>query len=243
MPAGTLIILIVVCAIVVAAAAVMAILEVRQALLRRQFGTEYDRLARQNGHRQARAELTARKRRVADLGIRPLSADQHDRYTSEWARTQESFVEDPAGAVASAAALVRQAAADRGYRTEDRGQIVADLSVSHARRLDAYRRAEETAEQVAVASTEDLRQAMLWYRAMFRDLAGVPNGMRPRQPASPSQPPLSRVPSPRQPKPGARVPHPRITRPQMPGLPRLRAHRSPGGPGQEHQGTEQETSA
>jgi hypothetical protein len=76
---------------------------------------------------------------------------------------------------------------------------------------------------------------------MFRDLAGTPNGMRARQPASPSQPPL--VPSPRQPKPAARVPHPRITRPQMPGLPRLRAHRSPGGPGQEHQGTEQGTSA
>jgi hypothetical protein len=242
MPAGTLIILIVVCAIVVAAAAVMSVLEVRQALLRRQFGTEYDRLARQNGHRQARAELTARKRRVADLGIRPLSADQHDRYTSEWARAQESFVEDPAGAVASAAALVRQAAADRGYRTEDRGQIVADLSVSHARRLDAYRRAEETADQAAAASTEDLRQAMLWYRAMFRDLAGAPNG-RARQPGSLSQQPLSRLPSPRLPGPGPRAPQPHITRQQVPGLSRLRARRSPGSPGQEHQGTEQGTSA
>jgi hypothetical protein len=243
MPAGTLIVLIIVCTIVVAAAAVMAVLEVRQALLRRQFGTEYDRLARQNGHRQARAELMARKRRVAVLGIRPLSADQHDRYTSEWARMQESFVEDPAGAVASAAALVRQAAADRGYRTEDRGQIVADLSVSHARRLDAYRRAEETAEQVSTASTEDLRQAMLWYRAMFRDLAGAPDGKRPRQPPGGSQPPLSRVPSPRLPRSGLRVPQPRIARPQVPGLSRLRAHRSPRSPGQEHQGTQQGTSA
>jgi hypothetical protein len=73
---------------------------------------------------------------------------------------------------------------------------MADLSVGHARRLDGYRRAEDTADQAAAASTEDLRLALLWYRAMFRDLVGAPD----REPALQARVPRSsRVPQPRQP--------------------------------------------
>ena len=197
-----LIAIIIVCVLLIAAVA--AALAARQAMLRRQFGPEYDRLARQSGHRHARAELAARKRRVAGLGIRQLTAEQHSQYADEWTAAQELFVDGPAQALAAAAALVRRVAADRGYRTEDRGQVIADLSVGHARRLDGYRRAEDAADQADSASTEDLRQAMLWYRAMFRDLTGSLDGGRPRQP---------------------RVPRPR--RPVSPSVPRSGTHRPP----------------
>lgn len=199
MSTGALIAVIIVCVLV--AVAVAAALAARQAMLRRQFGPEYDRLARQSGHGPARAELGARKRRVAGLGIRPLSVEQRAQYASEWTAAQELFVERPAQALASAATLVKRVAADRGYQTDDRGQVMADLSVGHARRLDGYRRAEDTADQAGTASTEDLRQAMLWYRAMFRDLAGVSG----REPAGQAEEPRpSRVPRPRLPMP--RVP-------------------------------------
>lgn len=195
MSAGTVIVIIVVCAAVAGAAVLAALLELRLAMLRRQFGPEYDRLARQSGHRHARAELLERKRRVAALGIRPLTPEQHARYAGEWAAAQEDFVERPAEALATAAALVKRVARERGYRAEDRGQAVADLSVSHARRLDAYRRAEEVAEQAGTASTEDLRQAMLWYRAMFRDLAEPGERAGQRLPAGLARAPrLSRAP-------------------------------------------------
>ncbi len=203
MSTGALIAVIIVCVLV--AVAVAAALAARQAMLRRQFGPEYDRLARQSGHGRARTELAARKRRVAGLGIRPLSAEQRAQYASEWSAAQELFVERPAQALASAATLVKRVAADRGYRTEDRGQVMADLSVRHARRLDGYRRAEDTAGQAGAASTEELRQAMLWYRAMFRDLADVSG----REPAAQAQEPQpSRVPRPRPPAP--RVVLPRV---------------------------------
>jgi hypothetical protein len=208
MSTGALIAIIIVCVLVVAAVA--AALAARQAMLRRQFGLEYDRLARQSGHRHARAELVARKRRVAGLGIRPLTAEQHARYSGEWTAAQELFVDRPAQALAAAAALVRRVAADRGYRTEDRGQVMADLSVGHARRLDAYRRAEDAAEQADSASTEDLRQAMLWYRAMFRDLTGSPDGGRTRPSQAPRPP---------------RIPRPR--RPASRHVPRSGTHRAP----------------
>jgi hypothetical protein len=194
MSTGALIAVIIVCAL--AAVAVAAALTARQAMLRRQFGPEYDRLARQSGHSRARTELVARRRRVAELGIRPLTAEQRARYASEWTALQERFVERPAQALTAAAALVKRVAADRGYRIEDRGQVMADLSVGHARRLDGYRRAEDTADQAAAASTEDLRLALLWYRAMFRDLVGAPD----REPALQARVPRSsRVPQPRQP--------------------------------------------
>jgi len=206
MSTGALIAVIIVCVLV--AVAVAAALAARQAMLRRQFGPEYDRLARQSGHRPARAELAARKRRVAGLGIRPLSVEQRAQYASEWTAAQELFVERPAQALASAATLVKRVAADRGYRTEDRGQVMADLSVGHARRLDGYRRAEDTAGQAGTASTEDLRQAMLWYRAMFRDLTGDSG----REPAGRAQAPRpSWVPRPRPPMP--RVPAARSSAP------------------------------
>jgi hypothetical protein len=207
MSTGALIAIIIICALAVIAAA--AALVARQAMLRRQFGPEYDRLARQSGHRQARAELVARKRRVAGLGIRPLTAEQQARYSGEWAAAQEMFVERPAAALAAAAALVKRAAADRGYRTEDRGQVMADLSVGHARRLDGYRRAEDAADQADSASTEDLRQAMLWYRAMFRDLTGSAGAGRARQSLAPRPP---RVPRPRPPA-SFRAPRPGEHRP------------------------------
>jgi hypothetical protein len=63
-----------------------------------------------------------------------------------------------------------------GYPAEDPDQILADLSVEHAATLGHFRAAEETSRKAAAgtASTEDLRMAMIDYRALFRDLVGEP---------------------------------------------------------------------
>ncbi len=55
-------------------------------------------------------------------------------------------------------------------------QVLADLSVEHSGTLDRYRAAEEISRRAAAgtASTEDLRQAMTGYRALFGDLLGEP---------------------------------------------------------------------
>jgi hypothetical protein len=156
--------------IALAAGAAVA-LEVRMMAARRQFGPEYAQLVGQLGHRRARAELIARKRRVAKLNLAPLPADRRSHYSTEWASAQEGFVDDPARAVSTAAELVLGVAMERGYQADNRERLLADLSVTHPRRLASYRRAEETAANAESASTEDLRQALLWFRGMFRDLA------------------------------------------------------------------------
>src|ERR1700757_4692560 len=91
---------IIIAVIVVVAVVVVASAQLRRARVRRQFGPEYDRLAKEVGPRKGDAELTARERRAAALDIRPLSAQQQAKYSSDWAVVQERFVDTPGEAVA-----------------------------------------------------------------------------------------------------------------------------------------------
>ena len=173
MSAGAIIALVIAIVIVIAAAALAGTLVLRRLALRHQFGPEYQRLVREVGQRRAQAELTQRRNRVARLGLRPLTAEKHARYSGEWTAAQERFVDSPAQATEAAAALVTAVATDRGYQVDNHSQLLKDLSVHHARRLDGYRRAAETTERAATAATEELRQALLAHRALFRELLGT----------------------------------------------------------------------
>ena len=156
---------IIIAVIVVAAVAVVASAQLRRARMRRQFGPEYDRLAKEIGPRKADAELTARQRRVEALDIRPLSADQQARYSSDWAVIQERFVDAPAAAVSDADTLVWTVMRDRGYPADDRNASIEALSVYHARSLDGYRSTQDL--RTESATTEQLREALIRNRALF----------------------------------------------------------------------------
>jgi hypothetical protein len=168
------IIVIVIVLVVLAVAAGLAATVLRRRALRQRFGPEYDQLAQEVGPRRASAELAERQRRVAKLDLRPLSPERRAGYDRQWASLQDGFVDGPAQAVESAAALVSAVAGDRGYPAGDDDELLADLSVHHADRLDAYRGARETTGRAGTASTEELRRALLGYRALFRDLLGMP---------------------------------------------------------------------
>jgi hypothetical protein len=174
MSASAMIALVIALIILAAAGALAGTLVLRRLALRHQFGPEYQRLVREVGARRAQAELADRQRRVAKLTLRPLTAEQRARYSGEWTAAQERFVDSPAQATETAAALVTAVAADRGYKIDDHAQLLKDLSVHHARPLDGYRRARLTTEQAAAAATEELRLALLAHRALFRELAGTP---------------------------------------------------------------------
>lgn len=159
----------IVAALIVAAA--VAAVELRRSRLHRQFGREYERLVKELGSsRKAEAELTARQRRLAKLGIRPLTSEQRAGYTQEWTAVQEDFVDSPAASVATAKSLVETVLTQRGYPPAEHDL----LTVEHAHSLDAYRRALTTSTNAGSASTEQLREALLGYRAMFRSLLSPP---------------------------------------------------------------------
>ena len=165
--------------IAIAVVAVLAVV-VWQALARRrtgrlqqQFGPEYDRtLDTTDSKRDAEAELQAREERRQQLEIRPLSQAARERYMQSWQSVQAQFVDDPGGAVASADSLIQSVMAERGYPVDDFDQRAADVSVDHPQVVENYRHGHRLAQASADGSdsTEDLRQAMRHYRALFDEL-------------------------------------------------------------------------
>lgn len=149
----------------------------RTAQLREHFGSEYDAALADHDNHRGRAEraLERRQKRYEKLHITPLSAEQCARFGGEWNDAQHHFVDDPAAAVSEADLLVKNVMSARGYPLGNFDQRVADLSVEHASVLNHYRaaRAIALASARGEANTEDLRQAMVHYRALFSDLLAV----------------------------------------------------------------------
>jgi hypothetical protein len=145
----------------------------RTGKLREQFGPEYERTVQgADSKRQAEAELQAREERRQSFDIRPLPTDASERYVEQWRSVQAEFVDEPAAAVKRADGLIKAVMAERGYPVEDFDQRAADLSVDHPRVVDNYREGRRLAQTNGdgASSTEDLRQAMRHYRALFSDL-------------------------------------------------------------------------
>lgn len=167
MSTGTVILLVVVLVIVAVAAALASA------------------AARRRAKRPETRASAQRRRRVEGLGITPLSDERRTGYVRQWAAAQEEFIDSPAQATRTAAALVTAVAAERGYDVSDRDQLLADLSVYHGQYVDGYRQAAETTERTdgtelaGGAGTEELRQALLGHRALFQDLLEVPDGSSP----------------------------------------------------------------
>jgi hypothetical protein len=176
-----MIIVAIVAALIVAGTVTICTLALsRRRELRHRFGTEYDRVVGESGSKlKAEAGLKERERRVRDLDIRPLTNSARKGYADQWAAIQEQFVDAPADAVAASHVLVIAVMNERGYPTDHPDQVLADLSVEHAGTLDRYRSAEQISGSAAsgTASTEDLRRAMIGYRALFRDLTSEPDAL------------------------------------------------------------------
>jgi hypothetical protein len=173
MTTTTLIIIVIAIAV---AAAVIAYLVRRRATLKVQFGPEYERTVHDVGNtRRAEAVLEHRAKRVSKYEIRPLRPDESVQFTDRWRRVQSRFVDDPAGAVGEADTLVTALMNARGYPMSEFERRTEDLSVDHANVVHHYREAHAIATRHAEqgASTEELRQAVVHYRALFDDLLDV----------------------------------------------------------------------
>src|SRR5205823_882293 len=148
----------------------------RTETLRSDFGPEYDRAVHEHrDQREAERELEQRRERVERLNIQPLPAAERDRFAERWQAVQAQFVDDPNGATREADDLVGRVMETRGYPVGDFEQRAADVSVHHPRVVEHYRAAHVIAlrNERGGAETEDLRQAMVHFRALFEDLLEV----------------------------------------------------------------------
>ncbi len=146
--------------------------------LKSQFGPEYERTVNEIGdERKAETVLADRQKRVSSYTIKPLPADLREHFVETWPSVQAKFVDDPKYAVTRADDLLGEVMSARGYPMSDFDQRADDLSVDHPEIVQNYRKAHEIAlrHSRGEASTEDLRTAMIHYRALFDDLVNEPN--------------------------------------------------------------------
>ncbi len=151
--------------------------------LQQRFGPEYARRVNEFGDRaKAEAELAAREKRVERLNVTQLTPADAARFAQAWNALQARFVDDPKGALAEADRLVHELMTKRGYPMADFERRAADVSVDHPSVVANYRAARAVAlrDERGEASTEELRKAVVHYRALFQELLEVaPSAPRP----------------------------------------------------------------
>ncbi len=141
--------------------------------LRARFGSEYDLALREHGSRsKAEAALMGRVNRVNRMTIRPLTEAEREQYLAEWEAVQARFIDHPRGAVTEADELINSILKARGYEGGAFSRRIEDLSVHHASLVEPYRRANAVTVRASSneATTEDLRSAMILYRALIEEL-------------------------------------------------------------------------
>jgi len=169
----TTIVVLAVTVVVIAAVAWWVSRQQRTRQLRQKFGPEYHHAVEQYGS-EARAQdaLAQRARRMEKFHARALTREDHDRFLQRWSAVQASFVDDPAGSISQADGLVNELMGARGYPMGDFDKRAEDISVEHPRVVQNYRAAHAIAQRQSTgqAATEDLRQALVHYRALFDEL-------------------------------------------------------------------------
>lgn len=165
--------MIIIAVLVIAVALWYLVREQRSKRLRSRFGPEYDFAMREFGSRpKAEEALAARERRMEKIHVHPLSHEDHVRFADRWHDVQARFVDDPAISIEEADRLVSEVMRARGYPMSEFEHRAEDLSVDHPHVIRNYRAAHAIAvrHEQGQASTEDLRQALVYYRDLFDEL-------------------------------------------------------------------------
>jgi hypothetical protein len=151
----------------------------RSQKLREKFGPEYNYTMDIVGDRRTTEEtLKEREKRVTKLDIRALDENERSRYHGEWSKIQGSFVDDPSKSVGDANRLITEVMIARGFPVADFDQRAADLSVMYPDFVSNYRNAQAIASknQRNETSTEELRQAMVYFHSLYEELLGTVEG-------------------------------------------------------------------
>jgi hypothetical protein len=146
----------------------------RHRRLENRFGSEYERTVdKATSRRKGERELREREAQHAELvDLQPLSDEARQRYEEKWNLLQFRFVDRPQVALADADALLTEVMRDRGYPVDDFDSKSRLVSVDHPNVVANYRTGHDIFIKTVEgrATTEDLRQAVISYRALFDDL-------------------------------------------------------------------------
>jgi hypothetical protein len=166
---------------VVAGAAVVLLLALasvavkrrRRRHLQERFGGEYERAVSTSGRREGEHLLSEVEREHEDLEIRELPSAARERYLEEWRQAELRFIGDPRDAVRSAERVLVHILEDSGYPSNgDAEHQAAHVAVDHPEVAERYRHGRARLEKDGDQETENLRRAMIDFRAVVDELVG-----------------------------------------------------------------------
>jgi hypothetical protein len=151
---------------------------------REEFGSEYERTVEKRGSEEdAERELRERRGRV-ERRVEPLSEESRARFEERWSEVERVFVENPERSIEIADRTVSDLLSERHFvsdATQSDEETEQSLAVMHPEVADDYREARRiraevvgrsagNAEADPEESTEELRQAIRKYRAVYERL-------------------------------------------------------------------------
>jgi FtsZ-interacting cell division protein ZipA len=152
---------------------------------REEFGPEYERMAQERGsEEEAERELRERRGRV-ERRVEPLSEESRGRYEERWGEVERIFVDNPERSIEMADRTVSDILDERNFVSEvgqSEEETEQGLAAMHPDIADDYREARRIRADVVARSagraqedsdeesTEELRQAIGKYRAVYERL-------------------------------------------------------------------------
>jgi hypothetical protein len=118
--------------------------------------------------KKAQTELDERQKHVKALDIRPLSVSERERYLADWTAVQSKFVDEPGQAIVDADRLIMEVMQSVLIQclTSSGRPISRSVILLGEQIISARGRAQKQHQ----ADTEELRQAMIYYRSLFEEL-------------------------------------------------------------------------
>jgi FtsZ-interacting cell division protein ZipA len=149
---------------------------------REEFGSEYERTARETGSEEEADRELRRRRGSVERRVEPLSDERREHFEGEWAEVERVFVDNPERSIEMADRTVSDILMERRFisdASQGDEETENSLAAMHPDVADDYREARRMRADVVARSgrstdegseeqsTEDLRQAIRKYRAVY----------------------------------------------------------------------------
>jgi hypothetical protein len=145
-----------------------------RAHLQDRFGHEYERTVSSEGRRDGESRLRSIEEEHDELDLKPLSPAARERYLEQWNQAEARFLDDPRDAARSAERIVIRVLEERGYPTDlDDERRAAHIAADHPDVGERFRHGHAMVESNGDADTEDMRKAMMDFRAVLDELIDV----------------------------------------------------------------------
>ena len=149
---------------------------------REEFGSEYERTARETGSEEEADKELRRRRGTVERNVEPLSDERREHFEGQWGEVERVFVDNPERSIEMADRTVSDILHERRFVTDSSQsdeETEKNLAAMHPDVADDYREARRMRADVVARSgqgsdgdsgeqsTEDLRQTIQRYRAVY----------------------------------------------------------------------------